>query len=517
MAYTIDTYSNSRSWRIEDGTIDQTTDLKLVGKNYAGYGEIQNENFVFLLENFAGQTEPPRKITGQLWFDTGNSKLKFYDGVKWRTTGGAEVSSSVPVGLKQGDFWWDTNNEQLYTYNGGEFVLIGPQSVGSGQTQIVSRSVRDTNGNTKPIIAAVVNDVVAFTISSEEFTIDGGDVDSAIDGFDRIRQGITLKDTPISRGGVTFGNYQFHGTASNAEKLGGSPASEYITKTNPSFSGTSSFPKTGIQIGLNGDLKLAIELDNKAVISNTVGTQIEFRAKNDLGVLLNPVRFFANSVTPGFVPNTETSEGGPQVAVSTLGTVDYRWNNVYADNLTGLAVVSSSILDVPSGSSYDPVNPTEFAKYPSITATNNTVAIRDDNGDLTANYFRGIATEALYADLAEKYTTDQEYPVGTVMMIGEHDDYEAEMAVSGSVPIGVISTEPAYLMNAEADGQAIGLKGRVPVRIIGAVKKGQPVYVHANGVACATCHGPDNAHMVGIALENNNLESEKTVECVLKV
>ena len=110
MAYTIDTYSNGRSWKIEDGTVDQTTDLKLVGKNYAGYGEIQNENMVFLLENFAGQTEPPRKISGQIWFDTGNSKLKFYDGIKWRTTGGAEVSSTVPTGLKEGDFWWDQNN-----------------------------------------------------------------------------------------------------------------------------------------------------------------------------------------------------------------------------------------------------------------------------------------------------------------------------------------------------------------------------------------------------------------------
>lgn len=152
MAYTIDTYSNSRSWKIEDGTIDQTTDLKLVGKNYAGYGEIQNENFVFLLENFAGQAEPPRKITGQLWFDSGNSKLKFYDGTKWRTTGGAEVSSTIPTGLKEGDFWWDTSNEQLYTYNGGDFVLIGPQSAGSGQTQIVSRTVRDDTGNSSESI-----------------------------------------------------------------------------------------------------------------------------------------------------------------------------------------------------------------------------------------------------------------------------------------------------------------------------------------------------------------------------
>ena len=48
MAYTIDKYNNTQLTVVADGTIDQTTDLKLVGKNYAGYGEIQNENFVFL-------------------------------------------------------------------------------------------------------------------------------------------------------------------------------------------------------------------------------------------------------------------------------------------------------------------------------------------------------------------------------------------------------------------------------------------------------------------------------------
>ena len=79
MAYTIDRYNKGQLTVIEDGTIDQSTDLKLVGKNYAGYGEIQNENFVFLLENFAGTVAPPRAISGQLWFDSGNSKLKFWE------------------------------------------------------------------------------------------------------------------------------------------------------------------------------------------------------------------------------------------------------------------------------------------------------------------------------------------------------------------------------------------------------------------------------------------------------
>mgnify|MGYP003307612161 CR=1 FL=1 len=53
MAYQIDRYNNTLLTNVEDGTVDQTTDLKFIGKNYAGYGEIQNENFLFLLENFS--------------------------------------------------------------------------------------------------------------------------------------------------------------------------------------------------------------------------------------------------------------------------------------------------------------------------------------------------------------------------------------------------------------------------------------------------------------------------------
>ena len=506
MAYTIDTYSNGRSWRIEDGTIDQTTDLKLVGKNYAGYGEIQNENFVFLLENFAGQSEPPRKIQGQLWFDTGNSKLKFYDGTQWRTTGGAEVSASVPTGLKVGDLWWDSDNEQLYTYNGGDFVLIGPQSAGSGQTQIVSRSVRDTGGTSRGIITAVVNDEVIFTVSSQNFTIDTADVDSNIPGFDSIRQGITLKNTLGTSGGVSSGDWRITGTATNAEKLGGEPASAYVKNTSANFAGLARFSDTGLQVGDDGDLKLKIELDNKAVIANENGTQIEFRAKNSLGTILNPMRILSESVIPGFVVGTETTT--PQVAAVSLGTVDYKWPNIYAENVNGLASIASAI----NVGAYDPDDPLANARYPSSSATANTVAVRDENGDLFANFFRGVATEALYADLAEKYTTDQEYLVGTVMMICEHPDHEAEACDDTGIPIGVISLEPAYLMNRDCDGQAIGLKGRVPVRVVGPIKKGQPVYADALGVAKA-----NGVHMVGVALESNDSLEEKLVECVLKV
>lgn len=507
MAYTIDTYSNSTSWKIEDGTIDQTTDLKLVGKNYAGYGEIQNENFVFLLENFAGQAEPPRKIQGQIWFDTGNSKLKFYDGIKWRTTGGAEVSTTVPTGLKEGDFWWDQNNEQLYTYNGGDFVLIGPQSAGSGQTQIVSRSLRDTGGTTRGVITAVVNDETVFVTSSQDFTIDTADVDSNIPGFDRIRQGITLKNTLNSAGGVTSGDWRIVGTATNAEKLGGAAASEYVRNQTANFAGLARFSDTGLQVGDDGDLKLKVELDNKAVIANENGLQIEFRAKNSLGTILNPMRIFADAVVPGFQVGTESQPGGPVVGTSTLGSVDYPWPNVFADNVTGLASIASAL----NVGTYDPATPLANAKYPSTADAANTIAVRDAQGDIYANKFQGVATEAQYADLAEKYTTDKEYPVGTAMCVG--GDAETTASKTSSISIGVISEAPAYLMNKDLEGQAIGLKGRVPVRVKGPVKKGEPVYAWEDGV-CSTIA---TSSIVGVALVTNEAEEEKLVECVLKV
>ena len=69
-------------------------------------------------------------------------------------------------------------------------------------------------------------------------------------------------------------------------------------------------------------------------------------------------------------------------------------------------------------------------------------------------------------------------------------------------------------MNAEADGQAIALEGRVPVRVVGSVSKGQKLFVDAEG--CASTKFDGNP-LVGIALESNLDEDEKLVECILKL
>ena len=90
---------------------------------------------------------------------------------------------------------------------------------------------------------------------------------------------------------------------------------------------------------------------------------------------------------------------------------------------------------------------------------------------------------------------------------------ETRPANVGDIAVGVISENPAYLMNAEADGQALALKGRVPVRVIGPVSKGMAVYAWKDGVA-----GTIQANaLVGVALETSTSEEEKLIECVLKV
>ena len=491
MAYVINLTNGGSLVTVEDGTIDQSTSLKLVGKNYAGYGEIQNENFIHLLENFSSANQPAGPLSGQIWFDNSLKKLKFYDGTKFRTTGGAEISTTQPVGLTTGDFWWDTSNNQLYAQNSdGGFVLIGPQSIGETVSAMVTAQVRDSNQVNRTIIKGTVDDGVVFIVSNAEFTIDTTDAANAITGFDVVRQGLTLRNTTSAASGVTSSAHRFHGTATNAEKLGGVAAADYALAGAANFSSVVRFADAGFTVGAANDLAVFIDESgsgNEGVIDNTVGQKIRFKVKSNGGVTTEPFHIQSG----GLIPTTTTTYD--------IGDSNYKWRNMYATSFNGLA---TQAIALQVGSNY---------RTGDVNATNNTVAVRDSSGNIAANVFNGISTSARYADLAEKYTTDQEYAIGTAMCVGGEEETTA--CKSSCMCIGVISAEPAYLMNSEADGQAIGLKGRVPVRVKGAVKKGDAVYAWEDGVSSTV----QTTALVGIALESSDDESEKLIECVLKV
>lgn len=446
MPYTINRYNGTQLTVVEEGTLDNSISIKLIGKNYAGYGEVQNENFVHLLENFSGTTPPSNAISGQIWFDSDANKLKFYSGSAWKTTNGSEVSTTPPVGMSTGDFWYNPDDNQLFVWDSGdnEFILIGPQGVpGLGVTQMKSVSVTDTFNAVHAIIEAIVDDEVIYIISADTFTLHP--VNSVISGFSFIKQGLTLVNTDTN--GITQpgpSGFRYFGTASDSDRLGGKLASEYISNTNANFTGLVKFSDLGYVLGNDEDLAVYIESGNIPVIKNQLGNTIKFQTTS------------SGTKTPLILEGANILPGTN--SVSDIGSSSFKYNNVWA------------------------------------------------------NTFRGRATEASYADLAEKYLADAEYPVGTAVVVG--GSAEVTAAQRNSNVIGVVSENPAFKMNVDLEGGTyIALKGRVPVRVIGKVRKGEGLFPHDNGVSVARPLGRPGAF--AIALEDKTNDEAGSVEAVI--
>lgn len=126
MPYILNKTNGAKLVTVEDAALDNSTNLLFVGKNYAGYGEIVNENFLKLLENFSDSKEPSKPILGQIWFDSATKRLSVYDGKKFKGISHIQIKSSTPDSPVEGELWWDTISKQLKAYNGVEYKIIGP-------------------------------------------------------------------------------------------------------------------------------------------------------------------------------------------------------------------------------------------------------------------------------------------------------------------------------------------------------------------------------------------------------
>jgi hypothetical protein len=180
MSYTINLTDGTLLTQIVDGQVDQTTtDLTLIGKNSTSYGLYLNDNFVYLLENFANTSQPPNPLTGQVWYDTTQNVLKVYNGSSFANIGGAQVSSTVPSNITTGDFWIDSVNAQLYFNDGISNVLAGPiytKSQGLNGFQV--ESILDSNSISRTIVYLYVGGTLLGIFSDTSFT-----PGSAISGF----------------------------------------------------------------------------------------------------------------------------------------------------------------------------------------------------------------------------------------------------------------------------------------------------------------------------------------------
>jgi len=208
MSYKLNKTDGTHLVDLIDGFVDtDTTNLTLIGRNYTGFGEFLNENFIKLLENFSNSASPSSPLRGQLWYDTTAQRLKVYNGTEFVVAGGPFVQQENPQ-MVAGDLWINNLTDQLYFFDGSELTLAGPlYTTQQGTSGFQIRSVLDIQSRTRVVVDLWIGGTLTAVISNLTFTPAPGEEISGIEG--EIKEGINLISS----------NFKFYGTADSAVNL----------------------------------------------------------------------------------------------------------------------------------------------------------------------------------------------------------------------------------------------------------------------------------------------------------
>ena len=269
MAYTINLTDGTIFATIADGTINTSSNMILVGKNYAGYGEFLNENYIHLLENASNTTAPTAPLTGQLWWDKSTGLMKVYNGSTFKVISAATASSTAPTSNVQGDLWYDTVNAQLKVYTGAVWLLVGPQfTAGTGTTGAIVDTITDNTSVSHVVIKLFVENAVVGIVSKDAaFT-----PQVPLTGFTTVRPGITLSTLVGSQIPL------FQGTATDAQTLDGVDSTGFLLRNqNQTTTGTFGvLNNTGLTVGVNQDFRVGVTGTTATIYNQTSGGNIAF-------------------------------------------------------------------------------------------------------------------------------------------------------------------------------------------------------------------------------------------------
>jgi hypothetical protein len=551
MAYKINNTFGTLLVTLADGTIDvATTDLTLIGKGYAGFGEKLNENLVKLLENFNNTTAPSNKIQGQLWFDQINKRLNVYDGTKFKPAGGPTNSTSAPTNAVLGDTWFDTANTQLYVYNGTAFTLIGPTTVaGSGVTQVVSETLEDNAGVNKSILKLVTNDAVVGVVSNQAFTPSSTETKAAAlisAGFSSVAQGLQLSTSVSSA--------KFRGTATDSDGMGGVAAANYLrSNANDTTSGTLGVLVDGttLTLGAGSDITFTMASDNLTIAQTTQDKDIIFTV-NDGGTTTTLMtldgdtgRLELPSVGDLRVKGNLTVDGTQTTLNTSVLTIEDNIIELNRNISSNAGMPNYSGLKVNRGEASTATEQDLFWVWDETFADDGTTIHGNAGGawtafkginneatgteleaptlvDIRANIVHATATAAQYADLAERYATDTPIETGEVVILGGQEEITKCMEDKSDAVFGVVSNAPAYLMNSEAGNNdthpAIALKGRVPVKVTGTGVAGDRIVSAGYGTARVASEGEATTfNTLGRLIKDKYMKDTQLTECVIGV
>jgi len=399
MAYTITLTDGEIFATIADGTVNTDSSMTLVGKNWAGYGQFLDNNFIRLLENGANTTAPGDPLVGQLWWDSTVGAMKAYNGTTFKTIGGAAASSTAPTSNIAGDLWYDTVNQQLNVYTGTAFIVVGPAfTPGTGTTGAIVATIVDNVATSHFVIELFANNSIVAIVSKDQTFTPGTAVTGGW-GVQAVNPGVTLA-TGIANNAVW-------GNSTNSLALNSLTSSQFMrSDTNTSCSGI-------ITVNTGGGV---------TAIINGAGN-----------------------------------------AIGNIGSSSSYFNQVFAQSTT-----------------------------------------------------------ALYADMAERFAADDVYTPGTVVELGGSAEITMVRIDASDSVFGVISTRPAFTMNGGAGNNdthpPVAMTGRVPVRVTGAVRKGDRLISAGDGIArSARAEEATAFNVIGRALVDKLDTGPGTVEAIVTI
>lgn len=596
MAYTINLTDGTIFATIADGTVNTSSSMILVGKNYAGYGEFLDENFIHLLENGSNTTAPSSPLTGQMWWDKTNNLMKVYSGAGgWKTISAATSAASAPTNNVTGDLWYDTINQQLNVWTGAAFIVVGPAFTSSqGKTGAVPETINDSGATPHFITSLYVNDIRVAIVSKDASFTPAPPINTA---FPTVYTGITLASSGLGASAV------FAGSATNAQTLDSLDSTDFMRATaNTSTTGILRVQNnTGLFVGsanvfnvnttaTDANIKSNVSGGNLIIQANVGGTTYNvaqalgasgtFAVSNALtvGTIASVTGNItgANINTGGVVSAAGNVVGGNVVAVAAVsgvslvasgnvdagnlrtgGLVSATGNIISAANISGQYIIGNgsqltglsaavSVTKIENGTSKAEINASggnlavtiggtaNVVVFDATTIYGNVVSVQSisktgtnavGNIGSSSNYFNRVfatATTALYADVAERFEADEMLEPGTVVELGGTKEItRAKDELTESV-FGVISTRAAYLMNGAAGDDdthpPVAMTGRVPVKVVGYVKKGDRLVSAGNGIArAATKQEITPFNVIGRSLVDKHTPDESTIEAIVTI
>jgi hypothetical protein len=526
---------------LPDGTIDNTSSsLTLVGKNYPGYGIFLNQNMVRLMENFANGSAPTAPVPGQLWWNTTTKYLnvntastKGTASAAWKTIATMTYASSFTATPVAGEQWYDTQNGQLKVWNGSSWIVIGPAATtATGNSGAIPDTIAATSpASTTYVVLKFYIDNVLVGIWSKEAAFT-----TAVSGFSQINRGLNLS-TDLSQAyygnadvalSLSVSGVKVPGTAFLRNDTSGTLTGA-LTLSGAASDGGITFGQAADFVGSvsSGNVTLKNQTNNKDLILSikTGGVQTPFlRGNYQTGLAeayANPTasspaltlatkNYVDSQLGGGTGVSTFTASLNPTANVTyTLGNTTNRWSNVFTQSMLigNIFAANANVHTVYASGT--------------ILPTSN-ISVNLGSTGMWFNTFYGVSVQAQYADLAERFETDQPYIPGTVVALGGTKEITAATEELGEDVFGVISTRAAYLMNGAAGSDEthppVAVNGRVPVRVIGKIRKGDRLVSAGNGLARAgskTEVSPFN--VIGRSLQDKLDSGEGTVEAIVKL